>query len=433
MNKLYILLLLSLTLSVACKKEAPDDEPEPPAVTAAMARDTLYDVMNHWYLWYDLIPAVNKEDYDDPYELLEALRNKQDDRWSFVADYDEYNAEMSGSFVGHGYRIGIDTASKARIALIYKNSPLYAAGVRRGWIVRKINGVDVAPLLLAGGSGYSDLIGPPNAGIENTFLFMTPDGSEVTIKSTKQTFNINSVLLRDTIHLKSGAIAGHLVFESFLSSSKEELEQAFTYFTDQSVTELILDLRYNSGGYLDIAQQLASYIAGNNKAGEVFARLMYNNKNSLYNSTVNFLTTSHSLGVPRIVVITSDYTASASEAVINGLKPLMNVVTTGSTTYGKPVGAKGWPCGKKYWFNLITVRIVNSEGEGDFYDGFAPDGDALDDIVYDFNDRREMCLSEAIRYLETGSFSDNKSLPFKQTRVFPEKKSFINNTYIESR
>lgn len=434
MNKLFILLLLSITLLAGCKKEPPDDEPELPAITAAMARDTLYDVMNHWYLWYDLIPAVNKEDYDDPYELLEALRNKQDDRWSFVADYDEYNAEMSGSFVGHGYRIGIDTASLARIALIYKNSPLYAAGVRRGWIVKKINGVDVAPLLLAGGNAYSDLIGPPTAGIENTFLFRKPDGSEVTIKSTKQTFSINSVLLRDTIHLNSGAIAGHLVFESFLSSSKEELEQAFTYFIAQSATELILDLRYNSGGYLDIAQQLASYIAGNSNAGEVFARLLYNNKNSLNNTTVNFLSTSHSLGVPRIVVITSDYTASASEAVINGLKPLINVVTTGNTTYGKPVGAKGWPCGKKYWFNLITVRMVNSEGEGDFYDGFAPDKNSLDDIVYDFDDRREMCLSEAIRYLETGSFSDdNKSLPFKPTRVFPEKQSIINNAYIRSR
>lgn len=437
MNRiLYILLLLSITLLAGCKKEPepPDDEPELPTVTAAMARDTLYDVMNHWYLWYDLIPAVNKEDYDNPEELLEALRNKPDDKWSFVADYDEYNAEMSASFVGHGYRIGIDTASLARIALIYKNSPLYAAGVRRGWIVKKINGVDVAPLLIAGGTAYSDLIGPPTAGITNTFIFQKPDGNEVTIKSTKQSFKINSVLLCDTIHLKSGAIAGHLVFESFLSSSKEELEQAFSYFINQSVTELILDLRYNSGGYLDIAQQLASYIAGNSNAGEVFTRLLYNNKNTLHNSTLNYLSTSHSLGVPRIVVITSDYTASASEAVINGLKPLINLVSTGSTTYGKPVGAKGWPCGKKYWFNLISVRMVNSKGEGDFYDGFAPDRDALDDIVYDFDNRKEMCLSEAIHYLETGSFSDkNKSLPFKPTRVFPEKQSLINNAYIRNK
>ena len=85
MNRiLYILLLLSITLLAGCKKEPepPDDEPEIPTVTAAMARDTLYDVMNHRYLWYDLIPAVNKEDYDNPEDLLEALRNKPDDKWS---------------------------------------------------------------------------------------------------------------------------------------------------------------------------------------------------------------------------------------------------------------------------------------------------------------------------------------------------------------
>ena len=434
MKKLYIPFFLFIALFTACNKGEPDPdpEPEPSGVTPAMARDTLNDLMKQWYLWYDLLPTVNKEDYADPYELLEALRYKARDRWSFVADYDDYNAEMAGTFVGHGYRIGIDTASMARIALIYKNSPLYTAGVRRGWIVEKINGVDVAPLLITGGNAYSDLIGPAEAGVTNTFLFKKPDGKEVTIVSTKQSFSINTVLLCDTIRLKTGAVAGHIVFESFIDASKQELETAFTYLKAQSATELILDLRYNSGGYLNIAQLLASYIAGNSKAGMVFSRLLYNNKNSIYNSTVNFLMTSYSLGVPRIVVITSRYTASASEAIINGLKPIIGVVTTGDNTYGKPVGASGWPCGKKYWFNLITVRMVNSKGEGDFYDGFAPDGKALDDIVYDFNDRKEMCLSEAIRYLETGSFSDDKkTLPFAPVKIFSEKHSLMDNAIIE--
>jgi len=123
MKKLYIPFLLFIALFTACNKGEPDPdpEPEPSGVTPAMARDTLNDLMKQWYLWYDLLPTVNKEDYADPYELLEALRYKARDRWSFVADYDDYNAEMAGTFVGHGYRIGIDTASMARIALIYKN------------------------------------------------------------------------------------------------------------------------------------------------------------------------------------------------------------------------------------------------------------------------------------------------------------------------
>ena len=222
-------------------------------------------------------------------------------------------------------------------------------------------------------------------------------------------------------------------FESFLSTSKEELEQAFSYFIAQSVTELILDLRYNSGGYLDIAQQLSSHIAGNSNAGEVFTRLLYNDKNSLHNTTLNYLSTSYSLGVPRIVVITSDYTACK-----RGCNK--RIKATNKSCYNRQYHL--WKTGRcerlamweKYWFNLISVRMVNSKGEGDFYDGFSPDRDALDDIVYDFNDRKEMCLSEAIHYLETGSFSDkNKSLPFKPTKVFPEKQSLINNAYIRNK
>ena len=74
------------------------------------------------------VTTSNKENYTDPYELMDAMRYKTLDRWSFVADYDEFIAEMQGTFVGHGFRIGLDNAGNARIAMIYSNSPLYANG-----------------------------------------------------------------------------------------------------------------------------------------------------------------------------------------------------------------------------------------------------------------------------------------------------------------
>lgn len=428
MKKLLLLFLIILPLFASCKKEDPD----PPATvdTTALARDTLYYVMKQWYYWYNLMPSVSKDNYPDPYALLEALRYKEKDKWSFVADYDEFLAEMQGSFVGHGFRIGMDNSDNARIAMIYKNSPLYAEGVRRGWIVKKVNGYDIAAILLAGDSeAYSTAIGPSTAGITNTFIFQKPDGTEVTIASTKQSFTINTVILYDTLHLSSG-ITGHLVFESFILPSEQELETAFSFFKACGVTDLILDLRYNSGGYLSIAQQLASYIAGDSKINTVFAKLSYNDKSQSANSTFPFKKSNYPLSLPRLAVITARLTASASEAVMNGLEPHLNVVSIGDTTLGKPMGMNGWPCAGKYFFWPVTFKIVNSEDMGEYYEGIEPDMIVSDDITHDFDDRNEECLKEAVRWLETGSFSGKSVQEFYRPRQFSEKRSLINNVFV---
>ena len=373
---------------------------------------------------------VTKNNYDDPYKLLEAMRYKTLDRWSFVIDYDEFNAEMSGTFVGHGFRIGVDNSGKARIAMIYNNSPLYANGVRRGWIVKKINGVDIAPILISGdGVAYSNLIGPSQAGITNMFLFEKPDGEEMAVSSTKSTFTINTVLLYDTLHLSSG-VTGHIVFESFITPSSVELAEAFTYFKTNNIKDLILDLRYNSGGYLYIAQSLASYITGNLNKGTVFAKLQYNSKHQDANNTYTFTSTPYSLSLPRIVVITTRSTASASEAVMNGLKPFVNIVSIGDTTNGKPTGMNGWEIGKKYYMWPVTFKMVNSLDQGEYFAGIAPAKVLSDDITHDFKDRDELCLKEAIYYMENNTISVKSRSDFKRHPQFSEKPAWMNNTFI---
>ena len=115
--KKFIIISLFLSVIISCKKDIPpDDSPK----NDKEARDGLYVLMDSVYYWYKLMPAVNPEDYKDPYEILEALRYKERDRWSFVADYTEFTAEMEGTFVGHGFRIGVDDSGKARIAMIYE-------------------------------------------------------------------------------------------------------------------------------------------------------------------------------------------------------------------------------------------------------------------------------------------------------------------------
>jgi C-terminal processing protease CtpA/Prc len=428
MKKFIIYTFIILTLFSSCKKE----DPAPVIVdelTDAMARDSLYYLMKQWYYWYDLMPSVNKANYADPYKLLEAMRYKELDKWSFVADYNEFVAEMLGEFVGHGIRIGVDEDSIARIAMIYSKSPLYAEGVRRGWIVKSVNGYDIAKIIIDGdATAYNTAMGASTAGITNKFVFVKPDSTEVEISSTKSSFTINSVLQYDTLKLSSG-VTGYLAFESFIEPSPAELAVAFDFFNSCNIKDLILDLRYNSGGYLYVAQGLASEIAGQAlyNSGSVFAVLQYNNKNLNQNYTYRFTDPESNLSLTRLVVISTRLTASASEAVMNGLKPYMNVVSIGDTTNGKPVGMNGWSVGKKYFFWPITFKIINKNNEGDYFDGIAPGKVVADDISHDFGDRNELCLKEAIHYLETGSFSTKGSTPFYCYPQYSEKPDWMNN------
>jgi len=430
MKKLIFLTLIIYALLSSCKK---DDEPKVDnGVTDAMARDTLYYVMKQWYYWYDQMPVIKKEDYKDPYELLNAMEYKTLDKWSFVADYDEFIAEMQGEFVGHGIRIGIDESLKARIAMIYSKSPLYAQGVRRGWIVKSVNGTDIAPILINGdATAYNNVMGPGTAGITNKFIFVKPDATEVEISSTKSSFTINSVLLYDTLKLSSG-ITGHLVFESFIEPSPEELAAAFNFFEANNIKDLILDLRYNSGGYLSVADSLASQIAGKSQVspGSLFATLQYNKKNQYQNYSYRLANSANTLSLTRLVVISTRLTASASEVVMNCLKPYMNVISIGDTTHGKPVGMNGWPVAKKYFYWPVTFKVVNKNNEGDYFDGIAPSKLVSDDITHDFDDRNELCLKEAIHYLENGSFSSKKSVPFYRYPQYSERPAWMNNGFL---
>jgi C-terminal processing protease CtpA/Prc len=248
--------------------------------------------------------------------------------------------------------------------------------------------------------------------------------------STKASFTLNSVLLADTLHLTTG-ITGHIVFDSFISPSEGELDAAFSYLTTNGIQDLILDLRYNGGGYLYIAQELASYITGGANHGSDFIKLIYNSLHQDQNMSFPLLSPPYPLTLSKIVVITTRETASASECVMNGLKPYMSVISIGDTTNGKPVGMNGGDIGKKYFIAPVTFKDVNKNNEGDFFDGIAPSALVPDDIVHNFNDREELCLKAAISYLETGSVATGKSYsPFQRKSQFSEKPAWMKNAFV---
>jgi C-terminal processing protease CtpA/Prc len=182
-----------------------------------------------------------------------------------------------------------------------------------------------------------------------------------------------------------------------------DLTSAVQTFVQQGASELVLDLRYNGGGDVATSRDLASLIAGARVAGQTFVQLRYNDKNQASNQTYAFNAPSTSIpNLPRVFVIVTGSTASASELVINGLKPFMNVVLIGSTTYGKPYGFAPYDyCGTTY--NAVNFDAVNSAGVGGYTSGFEPTCPVADDLDHPLGDPNELDLKTALGYISTGT------------------------------
>ena len=434
MKRYLILIICILTVSfVSCKKDDPAEISTEVSTDDAPARDALYNIMQIYYLWNKLMPEVKKGDYPNPYKLLEGMRYRELDRWSYVQNYAEYEQQNQAIFVGHGIVISLDENNNTRIAQIYNNAPLYAKGVRRGWIIKKLNDVEMAPIFINNdGNAYNALMGASEAGITNKFLFEMPDGKDTIITDTKTTFKLNTVIHYDTLKLKTGT-TGHIVFEQFISPSNDELKEAFAFFSQNNINNIIVDLRYNGGGDLSVLQNLAAYIGGSSRFEKPFLKLTHNEQQKSLDETMNFSSVDYPVNVGKMIVITTRGTASASEDLINGLKPFMEIKTIGDTTNGKPVGMYGFTYpsrSPRYVFLPISFTLLNTDNESDFYEGIAPEKYVPDDITHDWNDRNEACLKEAIYLLENGSTSPKGEYKYRKPVVFSEGSNKPNNAYL---
>jgi len=407
--RIVLLGLFFILLLPQCQKEqAPVSQP----TLEEQARDEFYKIMKDWYLWYDKMPVVNAADYATPADLLEALRYRPLDKWSYITTLEQFNSYFEeGTYEGHGFGYTFDAAGKARIIFVFRDSDLYPQGVRRGWQILQINGLEVKPF-----TDIGDLMKGKTDGTVDQFLFLKPDSTTVLISSTRKLIHINTVLESDTLHV-GAKIVGHVVFKSFLKPSLAELDSVFGFFKTAGITDLILDLRYNSGGRMDVAAKLASLIAGSANVGKVFIRYELNDKRTAYNSDVTFKDEANALSLSQVVVIASKSTASASEAVINGLKPYMKVIQIGDSTYGKPVGMHTWTYAEKYAFVPISFRILNANGVGDYYGGLPADSYIEDGLSRAFSDIKEAELKEAVYYLATGSLSNGTPASSKSLKM----------------
>jgi hypothetical protein len=187
----------------------------------------------------------------------------------------------------------------------------------------------------------------------------------------------------------------------------------FNRFASENIDEVVVDLRYNGGGYVNVQKKLADYLVNASANGQVMMKQQFNDKYTQYNETTNFQKKG-SVNLSRVFFIVSSSTASASELVINNLKPYMDVVLVGpAKTYGKPVGFFPIPVGEWYIFP-VSFRSTNKSGEGNYFDGLALNNQVADGLDKDWGDVDESAFASVLRYINTGAFRTQSTEVYRE-------------------
>lgn len=418
-------MLPMLLLLQACPSEPQDDEEK-----ARIAADVDYQAktylrtqyMDVYYWWRDEVKDRNAtlKPYDyDIYDFFEKMLHK-DDRWSWMCDKEYYISDETGVITGT-WGISLGQAVEyykdygLRVRYIYPGSPFEPYGVTRGAVLTHINGQNVEDL--------------PNAPFTNEKLKIYQDN----FFKSPQTFTFRLVNGRDTTFTASmlpelrthtnlitriiqpgefpglSVPVGYFHFMAFKANFLGDIAESMTWFHDQGIRNLIVDLRYNGGGDSRASDTLMTYLAPKSAVGKPYVIRKHNSYLGTLddsfkdeNNTYNIGANAASLDLDRIYFITGPGTASASEMVMNGLKPYMGekMQMVGDTTYGKPNGMyvlmypgsnsdyqaynKGNYDKLQWVFLPIAFFNQNSRGESIPWDGFVPDNYRPDDLYHDF-------------------------------------------------
>ena len=424
--KLSSIFVMALVFLSACKKERPDVAAvplsivSPPviATSSTLVKDTAIKVSRDLYLWNTQIPATFKAgDYADPAEIMKAIRpfsiepgfGSPVDKWSFAMKKTEWDqmSEGIGSLVSgkdeagdFGMFVFFRAEGDLRVRLVEPNSPAGLAGIKRGWRITQINGnSDINT------ANSSTVVNSIYYSPATSFKFTRPDGSSMSISLNAAHYAEKPVLV-DTVYTKGSERIGYLVFNSFLGKTDEikaEFQRVFSKFASQQVTNVVVDLRYNGGGYVTLAEKLTNYLAPASASGGVMMKQIYNSQNSSNNVTT-YIAKTGNLQLQKVYFIVSKSTASSSELVINALKPYMDVRLVGpSATHGKPVGFFPVSAGDWYVFP-ISFKTINKNGEGNYYNGLPVNASVPDGLDKDWGDVNESCLAAAIKNITTGGY-----------------------------
>ena len=388
--------------------------------TLRARQDWVTAQMREWYLFPETLPAnPNPAAYSTVSDYLDSLtataRAQNKDRYfTYLTSIKDENAYYaSGSSAGFGWRLGLDSSGRLFVTEAFEGAPALAAGIDRGAEILAIGTGSgtlqtVSSLYNSGGSALSDALGPSTAGTSRTFQIRDASGTR-TVAVSKTDFTLTPVSSRygAQIITDAGQRYGYVNLRTFIDTADPALRAAFQQFRTAGITNIIVDLRYNGGGLISIAELMSNLLGGNRQTSEVMAYTTFRSEKSAQNSTTFFNPQPQSVAPTRVAFIGAGGTASASEYVINAFIPYLhaNAALIGSNTYGKPVGQIALDqaaCDDR--LRVIAFALQNAARQGAYYTGLAGTVEAscraADDIGYPMGDAREASTRAALDFLQ---------------------------------
>jgi len=387
--------------------------------------------MDRWYFWNSEMPSIDPYREPNSEELFYKLLKSPDDRWSFITD-DVVALEnyFAGIIKSKGYSLQLYYLQQGSnqvigiIEYVYRNSPASNAGLKRGDIIYLINGEQITD------ANFQRLLN-----LDNITITLGWMDSERRLHALLPSIDISAVenlvhhpVVASTIIETTGAIVGYIAYTSFIPGFDSYLENIFGDFKARGVTELVLDLRYNGGGSVSSALKLANMIAPQSAVGKVFIRENWNRNLTHFNQELKVASHPNNLGLSRLFVLTTAGTASASEMIIYGLEPHMQVIHIGETTHGKYYASvmltdnNANPGRRTHNWAIqpIVLRSENKDNSINYQQGLPPDH-ILEDIHYNaqLGDPAEHFLAATLSFISTGRFASTslKSATLKSNRV----------------
>jgi C-terminal processing protease CtpA/Prc len=398
--------------------------PPPPASSACSLRsrqDWAAAQLREWYQFPETLPSnLNPANYSTVEAYIDALtataRSQRRDRFfTYLTSIQEENAFFnSGSSAGFGVRFSYDTSqNRVFVAEAYEGAPALAAGIDRGTELLAIgtsagNLRLVSEIMAAGGpQAVSDALGPTTAGTTRVLRISNASGTrEVTV--TKADYELTPVSNRYGAKIieEGGRKYGYVNLRTFINTANPALREAFASFKAQGVTDIVVDVRYNGGGLVSVAELIGDLMGADRLPTDVFSFTTFRPEKSSNNSTRFFRPQPQSIAPTRVAFIGTTASASASELIINAFIPYLGnrEALVGTNTFGKPVGQIALDqasCDDR--LRVVAFKTENAARQGDYYDGLASKVQAScragDDFTRQLGDPQEASTRAALDFL----------------------------------